>query len=239
MTQTWIQKAFKPVRAYAPSWASSLVRRAGTAILTPLLFSRRTGHWRSSFSMKAVSRQGDPLPWYTYPCIDFLKYRDYADKTVLEFGAGQSTLWWGRRAQRVLALEGDPAWLEHLKMHAPATVDLQLVPVHESLACVAAVHEVLAKRPEERFDVIVIDGFWRYQMIEIAARLVRENGVIVCDNAEGYGFFEGFKDRGFSRVDFFGHAPGVVLPHCTSLYFKGHSFVFQATHPIPVIAKER
>jgi hypothetical protein len=27
-------------------------------------------------------------------------------------------------------------------------------------------------------------------------------------------------------VDFYGHAPGVILPHCTSVFFKGSAFVF-------------
>jgi hypothetical protein len=27
-------------------------------------------------------------------------------------------------------------------------------------------------------------------------------------------------------VDFYGHAPGVILPHCTAVFFKGRAFVF-------------
>jgi hypothetical protein len=76
-------------------------------------------------------------------------------------------------------------------------------------------------------------------MIDIAVSYLKEDGVIICDNAEGYGFYEGFKERAFSRVDFFGNAPGVVLPHSTSIYFSPTSFIFRATFPIPVIAKER
>lgn len=75
-------------------------------------------------------------------------------------------------------------------------------------------------------------------MIEIACEVVSESGAIVCDNAEGYGFFEGFRDRGFQRVDFFGHAPGVNLPHCTSIFFKPGAFLFDSGFPILVIAKQ-
>ena len=58
--------------------------------------------------MRAVDKKGDPIPWYTYPAIDFLLLRDYRDKNILEFGSGQSTLWWAARAKFVLSLEEDP-----------------------------------------------------------------------------------------------------------------------------------
>ena len=75
-------------------------------------------------------------------------------------------------------------------------------------------------------------------MIDTAAIVVTDTGIIICDNAEGYGFYEGFRGRGFHRVDFFGNAPGVVLPHCTSIFFRPGSFVFDPKYPIPVIARE-
>jgi hypothetical protein len=60
-------------------------------------FSRRfglsvcSGHFRSSVNGKALSQAGVPLPWYTYPAIDFLTQRDFRGRSVLEFGGGQST----------------------------------------------------------------------------------------------------------------------------------------------------
>jgi len=188
--------------------------------------------------MSAVSKSGDPLPWYTYPSIDFLKYRSYNDRTILEFGAGQSTFWWAQRAKRVVSLEGDEVWFQKLKPHVSSNVELHLVPVDKPRACIEAVNRILDSLSEFRFDVIVIDGLWRYEMIDIAIRVVSDTGIIVCDNAEGYGFFDGFRSRGFQRVDFFGNAPGVVLPHCTSIFFRPGSFVFDSEYPIPVIAKE-
>ena len=188
--------------------------------------------------MAAVSRSGAPLPWYTYPCIDFLKYRSYEDRTIIEFGAGQSTLWWAQRAKHVVAFEGDELWYQTLKVIVPSNVELYLVPIDSPLACVEAINRILSFQLNPRFDIAVIDGLWRYQMIAIAARLMKDTGVIICDNAEGYGFYEGFKERNFHRVDFFGNAPGVVLPHCTSIFFRPGSFVFDPKYPIPVIATE-
>jgi hypothetical protein len=236
MSHTWIQNAFKPVKEHLPAAISNPIRSVITAFLTPILYSWRTGHFRSSFKMAAVSKYGTPLPWYTYPCIDFLKYRSYTDKTILEFGAGQSTLWWASQAKQVISLEGDPHWIEKLRTLAPENVTFHLVAVDNAANCVQSVNDILGELPNERFDIVVIDGLWRHQLYKVAARIVSENGAIICDNAENYDVYLGFRNREFLRVDFFGNAPGVILPHCTSICFRPGSFLFSPKHPIPIIA---
>ena len=189
--------------------------------------------------MKAVSRHGEPLPWYTYPTIDFLKHRTYENKMILEFGGGQSTLWWAARAKHVVTMEGDRGWYETIKDTMPANVDLFHIEMDSPAGCVAGVEQALATVPLPKFDVVVIDGLYRYEMIEVACQRLAPEGVIICDNAEGYGFYEGFRSREFARVDFFGNAPGVLLPHCTSVFFKPDSFLFRPQFPIPDIGTER
>lgn len=235
MALTRIHATFAPIRRLLPAWAASPIRRLGTAVLTPLIFSYRTGHLRSSLLAKAVKRDGTPLPWYTYPSIDFLKNRDFADKSVLEFGAGQSTLWWADRAKHVVSLEGDKGWYEHIARTMPGNVALHLVSTESPEACVENVRRVLAQHSGP-FDVIVIDGLYRFEMADIARELLADDGAIICDNAEGYGIEEAFRHSGMNRVDFYGHTPGVVLPHSTSIFFGPSSFLFSAGHPIVDIA---
>lgn len=237
VTQIWIQKAVAPIRNLLPRWAFQPIRGIATGLLTPLLFSYRSGHLRSSLLAKAVRKNGEPLPWYTYPSIDFLQRRPYADRSVLEFGAGQSTLWWAKRAKQVLALEGDKDWHARIRGAMPRNVELHLVSMESAERCVEDVERILEDRTK-RFDVIVVDGLYRREMAEIAKRHVTDDGIIVCDNAEGYGIYEAFKDSGLDRVDFYGHAPGVVLPHATAIYFRSGSFPFSAALPISVIATE-
>lgn len=238
VTQTVIQKIFAPMKKLLPKWLAGPIRSTGTAFLTPLLYSYRTGHFRSSFRMAAVTKEGEPLPWYTYPSIDFLKYRTYEKKTVLEFGGGQSTFWWAMRAERVVTLEGNREWYEQIRGKMPANVELHFVSMEDRDTNVACVKETINAKPYREYDVIIIDGLFRSEMIEIACDRLAHDGIIICDNAEGYGFYEGFKDRGMKRVDFYGNAPGVILPHCTSIYFSSSSFVFGSTIPIHVVANE-
>lgn len=238
MTQTIIQKTFAPFKKFLPSWIYNPIRSIGTAFLGPILFGYRTGYFLSCFKMAAVTRNGEPLPWYTYPIIDFLKYRNFDGKNILEFGGGQSTLWWAKRAKHVVTLEGDKNWYEKIKNKMPNNVHLQYVSMENSAINIAQVNEALQSKEYSTYDVIVIDGLYRYEMIPIALRLMAEDGIIICDNAEGFGFYEGFKETALNRVDFFGNVPGVVLPHCTSIYFKSSSFAFSSKYPIPVVATE-
>jgi hypothetical protein len=235
--RTVIQRAFAPFKAYLPRWIWAPIRSVVTAFLTPVLFSYRSGHFRSSLKRAAVSKDGSPLPWYTYPCIEFLRHRSFDRKSVLEFGGGQSTLWWAARAKTVVTIEGQALWYERLKKQIPGNVTLHLVPPAKVDAYLSDIERILQATGLIAFDVIILDGFFRKQLIDTAKRYLAADGMLICDDAETYGAFESFQHSGWNRVDFFGYAPGVVLPHCTSIAFGPNCFAFSSQWAIPVIAR--
>jgi hypothetical protein len=114
MTQLSMQHRFSVFKRTLPRFIWQPVRKIMTGLLTPLRFSVKSGHWRSSMTMTACTQSGEPLPWYTYPAIDFLTQRNFGDRDILEFGGGQSTLWWSRHARSVLTIEEDAEWYERL-----------------------------------------------------------------------------------------------------------------------------
>jgi hypothetical protein len=231
-----LQRAFATIKARVPPWISGPIRSATAAALTPVLFSYNSGHFRSCLKRLAVSKHGEPIPWYSYPCIEFLRHRPFQDKTILEFGGGQSTLWWATRARKVVTFEGDKSWLEKLARKVPSNVELHQVTQEDRTACVAEVEAVLQRRPDFRYDVVVIDGLWRFELIDIAVRALADEGMIICDDADGYGFHRGFMGRDLNRVDFYGQVPGGAFPHVTSIYFPRTSFGFSSSHLIPIAA---
>ena len=233
MAKTIFQKSFAPIKKFTPVFFWDFLRSFLTAFLTPFYFSYRTGHFKSSFYKKAVSRKGLPLPWYTYPCIDFLGNRDYEDKTILEFGGGQSTLWWAKVAKRVVTFENDPQWYGKLKKIVSENVSLYFIESNDRLGQVKKIDEILNHNESNSFDVVIIDSLDRPAMVPIAIRVMAKNGFIVVDDSEGYGFREDFENSGLNRVDFFGHVPGVILPHCTSIFFRNDSFIFSSKFKIP------
>lgn len=227
---------FAPIKRTLPTWISNPIRSLATVSLGPILTCYKNGYFLSCFRLLAVSKDGKPLPWYTYPAIDFLQRRCFAGKRVLEFGGGQSTLWWAERAREVVTMEGDPQWYGKIKDRMPANVDLRLVTMQDRPSNVLAVNTALCSIQQRGgaslYDVIVIDGLYREDMVNVACRYLAPNGVILFDNADSYDIQDRFTNRGMDRIDFYGTAPGVLLPHCTSLYFRGSSFVFDATVPI-------
>jgi hypothetical protein len=185
------------------------------------LFSFESGHARSALRGRAVDREGAPLPWYTYPAVDLLRAKDLRDYRVLEFGAGQSTIWWAGQARSVVALEDDPTWCAQLTPLLPANVSLRQVG-----GSPAAMSDALSN--EGPFDIVVVDGLDRLHAARLATELVAEEGAILLDNSEGYWgpppsrpIIDLFRRADFLRIDLYGYAPGVVLPHCTSLFFRG------------------
>jgi hypothetical protein len=162
-------RLFAPMKIYLPRPLSSTIRALGTAILTPFYFSMDTGHFRSALlGSRPVDTHGRPIPWYTYPMIDLLQAKDFAGRTVLEFGSGHSTLWWGSRAHWVMAFESDERWYRYVASRAPRNVQVILVP--ESLE---GVDQYVGS---QQFDVVVIDGLDRFKAASIAITVVKAGG---------------------------------------------------------------
>jgi hypothetical protein len=218
-----------PLCGRLPAGPAGLVRRWGAALLTPLLFTLRSGHWRSAVLGRPVNRRGAPVPWYTYPAIDFLSHQSLSGRRVLEFGAGHSTLWWAARAKRVVAFEDSPEWFRRLQRDLPANVELHFVSKW--------LEGIEALLPAEPFDVIAIDGLDRFLSARLSLRLMAPDGAILLDDSEGgwgeqgYPILDLFRGQGFQRIDFHGYAPGVIRPHCTSVFFRGDCFLLSGKHP--------
>lgn len=223
----------------------SVMRRLGTAALAPYRLSVREGHFRSSLLGRAVGRDGRAVPWYTYPAIDFLRTRDFSTKRILEFGSGQSTLWWSERAHQVVSVEEDLAWASYVEGRKGGNVVLQHIPVpanlDRSLRTGIAALDVKHVEPVQdflrsvggKYDVIIIDGHMRPELLMIAFDWLKPSGAIILDNAEGYHFWDILQGRGCRRFDFFGFAPGVSKQHCTAVVFVEDCFLLDVKAPIP------
>jgi predicted O-methyltransferase YrrM len=230
MTSRMIDAVARIAKKSMPGFFWKRVRGYGTAIVTPFRFAFGTGHWKSSVAGRAVSPQGEPLPWYTYPAIDFLKKRDFAGKRILEFGAGQSTLWWAARSKEVVSIEADPDWERYVAAHAPANTMIRHFPIDRATRSVGDIADFL--RPLAPFDVIVVDGHLRPELTELAFDLLAPNGAIINDNSDWPKVQEAVRRHECSRIDFYGFAPGVKNSACTSLVFVGDCFLLDPGFPV-------
>jgi len=235
MSRTYLQKAYSPLKKALPPVLSRWLRSVSTAVITPIRFSYATGHFRSSIKNVSVNKNGEFIPWYSYPAIDFIINKDFSDKRVLEFGAGQSSLWWGKKAKYIKSFEEDLTWYTQLKTKITTNIELVYANLEPFENCLKVINDNLVN--DQKYDIIIIDGLYRYELCEVAINNLAEGGVIIADNSEGtgYNFQRAFKNTGFSRVDFHGFSPGVVLRQGTSFFFKDSSFIFSNDSPIDLI----
>jgi hypothetical protein len=194
-----------------PLRAGSLMRRS--VRLGTYMFGSY-GWVRSVREGRCVDRQGNPIPWYTYPAIDFLKQLDYSERTVFEYGAGFSTLFWAARAHRVTSIELDPDWYETLLPQVPENCELVLSPLEIG---------IYSRQISERglFDVIVVDGGpTRPPCCMMALSHVKPGGMVILDNSDQCPQSASIlRDSGLIQADFTGFAPLNEHAHTTSIFF--------------------
>jgi len=191
-----------------------------SAIGGPLNFSFKSGHFWSALKSRAVDRRGRALPWYTYPMIEYLSQLDFSDADVLEFGGGQSTMWWCERAKSVTTLESNSAWQAELARRTTGRA---------TVLKVASPADAARRLGIQNFDVIVVDDGsasgpgGRVDNARTAFSRLKPGGLIVVDNSDaGYTHPISLEanQAGWARIDFIGLVPGSFGVSCSSLLFR-------------------
>jgi SAM-dependent methyltransferase len=135
------------------------------------------------------------LPWLPYAAIDFLGQFLQPDMTVCEYGSGGSTLFFARRVKSVYSIEDNPKWFElvsgRIKQLGIANVTLKLCPFDFKNPVGFENSDYLNAIPDERFDVIVVDGSeeWNHVRQVCFARAesrVKTGGLILVDDSWRY-----------------------------------------------------
>jgi len=172
---------------------------------------------------------GNPIPWFTYPAIEYLNQFDVRDKRVFEYGCGQSTAYWRRRGARVWGVEHDRAWFE--KMSSDTSAGRILYFADTELEYAATI-----ELPGTSFDIVVIDGVFRTACVEPALAHLRPGGFIILDNAErDVEVGQLLRQRGLFPVDFSGFGPINDYTWTTALYLTRDGITsFDVAAPSPI-----
>jgi SAM-dependent methyltransferase len=135
------------------------------------------------------------VPGISYAAIDFLESWLQPHMRVCEFGTGGSTLFFAKRVQSVLSIEEDWPWFElvsrRLKEESLGNVQIELCPFDfkdpKGFAKSAYLHAI----PDEKFDVIVVDGSEEWVHIRPlcfyqAESKIKPDGIILVDDSWRY-----------------------------------------------------
>lgn len=224
------------LQPYGVNLANWLVLGANWPLASRLLvpgtnFFQESGWLESVRQSKPVNGTGAPIPWYSYPAIEFLEPRIRPGLRVFEYGSGWSTLWWAQRVAEVFSVEHDAQWSALVQPRLPSNARVAL-----KTEAGGYVGEIDACGGE--FDIVVVDGEHRNQCARAAAARVKRTGAIVFDNSDRVSFSEGVRylsDAGWLRIDFFGLIPCYAYKNCTSIFFRDTSWLTGA----PVPAEQR
>jgi hypothetical protein len=171
------------------------------------------GYLESIKKWGGIDADGNEIPVYTYPTIEYLNQFDYSNKRVFEFGSGGSTLYWMRRAKEVVSLENNREWTEKL---TPQLSKNARVIHAEGKDYPLKIHEEAGS-----FDVIVVDSSgMRYDCAVEAIKKLSPGGMIILDNSDWhFNTASMLKKSGLLQVDMSGFKPLYSHTGTTSIFF--------------------
>lgn len=122
-------------------------------------------------------------PWLTRPMVEILDNWIRPGDWGIEWGSGRSTLWFAKRAGRLLSIEHDEVWHRRVKQQLEVAkldnVDYRFVAPSDYTKVVEGV-------PEESVDFILVDGIERDRCALTAIPRLRPTGILIIDNSNWY-----------------------------------------------------
>jgi hypothetical protein len=177
------------------------VLRDGLGIMSHLF--KDYGWVKSQKAGRCLDAQGQPIPWFTYPAIDFIKQLDLRELRVFEYGSGASTLFWSMRTKEIISTESDKEWFEEIA--ASSTPNMKVILASNG------VESYVSKIVEHgMFDIIVIDGTGdsRLACSQLAPKHLKPGGFVILDNSDLWlNSAAALRNADLIQVDFTGLTP--------------------------------
>jgi hypothetical protein len=174
-------------------------------------------------NMLPTASNNEAWPWYTYPAIEYLSQYDFSGCAVFEYGSGNSSKFWAQRAVTVKSVESNQTWYETVKSDLAENQDVLLFSDKNDY--VNSIHS-----NNQSFDVIVIDGFYRYNCALESVKCLNAGGMIILDNSDWYpSTARILRENDFLQTDFIGWGPINSYAWCTSIFTKGNTKIPRRT----------
>jgi len=153
-------------------------------------------------------------PWLVYSATAHIAPL-VSGRRIFEFGSGMSTLWFAERCREVISVESNPEWYSDIVAHTRKRDNVQMIYEDSKPEYLAAISQAGGK-----FDIILIDGLYRRDCVELVRSHLNPNGMAIVDNTDA--------DRDLSKtvknlfgdsqiLPFHGWAPGILHPNETTV----------------------
>jgi|TARA_B110000046_G_scaffold47834_1_gene52909 hypothetical protein len=186
------------------------------------------GFLESSKRNIPVNDKNEVMPMYTYPCYEWLNSIDWTNSKVFEYGTGYSTIWWQNKNVDYHAVEDNKQWYDMIE----DKTNINYKPgLHKYIQSIYDYNY--------KFDVIVIDGVFRFDCIKPALDKIKNDGIIIVDNTDWHRNSKEELDKSdLIPIHFHGFKPLHVDSETTSCYIN-RKFNKKAKSIIPMAGTVR
>ena len=174
--------------------------------------------WIKSFAEKRpVDLQGNIKPWLSLSAVYFLEERLIPSIKIFEYGAGNSSIYFSKRVDKVISVEHDKQWFDNIQstinnsgssvLHFPLGVDYV-----QSIGLSGG-----------QFDIVLVDGRQRNECTIFSVDYLSSSGVLILDDSERERYLPAIdflKEKGFKEIKFWGFNLGSVELKATSIFYK-------------------
>lgn len=192
------------------------------------LLENKYGHKLSRDLKSPVDANGNEIPWFTYPAFEFIHQFDLSQKTIFEWGSGNSSVYFAKKCKQIISIEHDEAWFN--KQQNKLLPNQQLFHLKDNNYYEAIISH------NQLFDIVIVDGILRDDCLKIAMNKINEGGMLILDNADRHpDSCKNYRDNGYTQIDFHGLGPVNEYAWTTSIFFKTLQFnpiSIQPTVPI-------
>ena len=196
-----------------------------TAIRSAVIIEKDYGHFKSSLLWSAIDKDGNPIPWLSYPAIEWLKRIDLSKARIFEYGSGNSTIFWAKRCKEIFSVENNPNWYKRILKELKTFKNTALILEEDQKKYIDTISKL-----NKNFDVIIIDGAYRKSCAKKALKHINKNGMVILDNADWFpNTSKMLRKKGLRQIDFVGFGPINHYVTNTAVFIK-NNFLSRTTY---------
>ena len=178
-----------------------------------ITLSLKYGQFNSIIKNSSIDRFNKPIPWISYPAIEFLNQFNLKNIKVLEYGSGNSTIYFSKKVKYIVSIEHNKKYFKKNFEKVKKLNNTKLLLKNNKLDYCAQPIKFLNS------EIIIIDGIFRKECIKYIIsnkKKIKNNIIIIIDNSNWLPKSVELlsKELNYTRVDFMGFSP--INNYCIS-----------------------
>jgi len=174
------------------------------------------------------NKDGEAIPMLTISAIDFLDSYDFSKNSIIEFGSGQSTIYFSKKFLNVVSFENNKDFFDTLKNKLKDNVTYNFISDDDLLKNNYKVNI------DDKTIVLVDCAANRNIVIHNILKNNKPN-IVILDNSE---FFPNsckyIVSNGYMEIPFWGLRPTEVYNSCTSIFIKNGFVLQEKKYPVEI-----